>query len=77
VEPRPERQYLTGYPAGPQPFQDGGHDSFLTADDRLVGAVVVRDHNPVQTTNGLSGPRSPAAKCGEHQPWDVQRRRVE
>ena len=60
-----------------QPGQHGGHGSFLTADDRLVWAIVVRDHDPVRSANHLGGLVSPAAQCGEYQAGNVQRGWVE
>ena len=63
----PERQHLTIDSARLQPVQDGDNDSFLTADDRLVWAVVVRYHDSIQFINDLGGQFRPAPECGEHQ----------
>ncbi len=72
MEARTERQFPAQHPVAAQPRDHGGHVLRLPADHRLVRAVVVADHHPVQAVERGLRPLRTAAQRRVHEVRDPQ-----
>ncbi len=77
METGAERQDPAQHAPAAQPLQGGLDAALLPADDRLVGAVVVRDHDVRELRDGGGGHVRTASECAESHPRHLEGVRFE